>query len=139
MSDDVGKLKGRPTLFTILSLTGVGVGAGNFLWVRRIFARISPNLPENLWTTFCAKIFSNRPFFGMTSKKAALHVILQKLGAIFAQISRYLAKVFTFFVQISTNFAQIFRDFSRIFTRSKLLGVGVHPRLLHHCLVGLLK
>jgi len=30
-------------------------------------------------------------------------------------------------------FAQIFRDFAQIFNKSKVLGVRLHPRLLHHC------
>jgi len=40
-------------------------------------------------------------------------------------------KVFRDFVQISTDFARILRNFARIFTKSKLLGVRLHPRFLH--------
>jgi len=41
--------------------------------------------------------------------------------AIFAQIFRDFVKVFRYFAQIST-------DFCRIFTKSKLLGVLLHPK-----------
>jgi len=47
------------------------------------------------------------------------------LGGISVQIFRDFAKVFT-------GFSRIFRDFARIFTKSKLLIVRLHPRLLHH-------
>jgi len=60
----------------------------------------------------------------MTSKQG-LHVILPTLGAIFAQIFRNFAEVFT-------DFTQIYTDFSRIFNIPKLLGVRLHPHLLHH-------
>jgi len=48
------------------------------------------------------------------------------LGAIFARIFRQFAQIFK-------DFAEIFTDFSRIFDKSKLLGVQLHPWLLHHC------
>jgi len=35
-------------------------------------------------------------------------------------------------VKILTVFAQIFRNFARIVDKSKLLGVSLYPRLLHH-------
>jgi len=41
------------------------------------------------------------------------------LGAIFARTFK--------------DFAQIFMDFARIFKKFNLLGVHLHPRLLHHC------
>jgi len=37
------------------------------------------------------------------------------------------------FAKVFTDFAQIFKNFARIFTKSKLLGVRLHPCLLHHC------
>jgi len=49
------------------------------------------------------------------------------LGAIFARIVRNFAKIFR-------DFVQIFKDFARIFDKSKLLGVRLHPRLLHYWL-----
>jgi len=114
----------------------VGVGAGKFLGVQRIFAQISLNLPEKNFGHFLCKYFSWRPYFGWLPKKG-LDVILDAnfsnqstLGAIFAhvfrefaQIFRDFARVFADFAQISTDFAQIFRDFSRIFTKSNFFGV----------------
>ena len=80
--------------------------------VRRIFARISPNLPEKVLDRFCANIFSSRPSFGITSKKRIscdsadvnrCFVSNQtRLGAIFAQIIRVFAKVLT---DLTQNFA----------------------------------
>jgi len=65
----------------------------------------------------------------VTSTKKALHVIL---GAIFSNQS-ILGDIFA---QIFREFVKVFRAFSRIFTKSKLLGVRLHPlqhRLLHQC------
>jgi len=70
----------------------------------------------------------------MTSKNG-LHVILPRLGAIFAQNFGNLAEVFTDFTQICIDFARMFKDFAQIFNISKLLGVRLHPlhpHLLHH-------
>jgi len=95
------------------------------LGVQRIFARISPNLPENFCATFGYRFSPTKimkTFFSMTFKKRSSCIFLQTLGAIFARIFRV--------------FAQIFRDFDRIFDKSILSGVGIHPlhlRLLHHC------
>jgi len=66
----------------------------------------------------------------MTSKKKRLHF---HFGAIFVKSKHKstwsdVAKVFTHFAQISKNFARIYSDFSRIFTKSKVLGAGLHPR-----------
>jgi len=98
----------------------IGVGASKFLGVRRIFARI--------------KLHKKSP------PKKAPHVIL---GAIsfkskhvghhfcshceFAQIFREFVKVFRDFARILKDFAWILRDFAQIFTKSKLLGVCLHP------------
>jgi len=108
----------------------IGVGASKFLEVGRIFVRKS-----------CSVIFAYK-FYPTEIMKTYFWCVLQKgldlffckrwvpfflsqttLGAIFAQIFR--------------DFAQIFRDFAWIFDKSKLLGVQVHPRLLHHCLKGM--
>jgi len=35
---------------------------------------------------------------------------------------------------MSTDFARVLEDFARIFTKSKVLGVRLHSRLLHQCL-----
>jgi len=91
----------------------IGVGASKFFGVRRIFAqKVVQFLPKKL-CNFC------QPFFGVTTKKWSSPIFLHTLGAIFAQIFR--------------DFAKISRDFARIFNKSKLLGVRLHTRLLHHC------
>jgi len=60
------------------------------------------------------------------NKKRCLHY---DFGAIFVKSNTCsdFAKVFTHFAHIST-------DFARIFTKSKVLGVHLHPRLLHQWL-----
>ena len=45
----------------------------------------------------------------------------------FAKISTDFAQISTDFAKISTDFALISNDFARIFTKSKLLGVRLHP------------
>jgi len=52
------------------------------------------------------------------------------LGAIFANQTTLCAS----FAQIFRDFSQVCRDFARIFDKSKLLGLRLHPRLLHHLL-----
>ena len=69
----------------------IRVGAGKFLGVRRIFARIFPNLSEKLLGHFLCKCFLMKTVVGMTSKKS-LHVIF---GAIFTRIFIEFAMVFT--------------------------------------------
>jgi len=68
-----------------------------------IFARILTNFPKN-W----AQVFSNQTM----------------LGAIFAH-------TFTEFVKVFRDFALLLKDFARNSTKSKLLGVCLHPRLPH--------
>jgi len=64
----------------------------------------------------------------MTSKNNKKNVCTSVLGGSFLNLSTCsdFAKVFTHFAQIST-------DFVLIFTKSKVLGVRFHPRLLHQC------
>jgi len=38
----------------------IGVEASKFVGVQRIFAQISPNLPEKSWWDFCLQIFSDK-------------------------------------------------------------------------------
>ena len=73
----------------------MGVGAGKFLGVRKIFARISPIVPEKF------------------SEEESLHVIFSNqttLGPIFARILRKFAQIFRGFAQVFTDFAQISTD-----------------------------
>jgi len=65
----------------------VGVGAGKFLRVRRIFAQISPNLPERSLCNFRLQIFSHNDhedlFLMGYPKMRSSCVFLQTLGVIF--------------------------------------------------------
>jgi len=36
---------------------------------------------------------------------------------------------------IFQDFARLFRDFAQIFDKSKILGLRLHPSLLHHCFI----
>jgi len=98
----------------------IGVGAGKFLGVHRIFAWISPNFPEIFLGHFCANIFRWRPFFGMTSKKVFMWFCTcwapffsnqSTLGAIFVHIFWDFAKVSNF-LQILPRFPWILPGFS---------------------------
>ena len=90
----------------------IGVGAGTFSGVQRIFAQIS-----------CPKNTPKK----MTSKKVCTLI----LGVTLQNQSTYsvFAKVFKHFAQIST--AWFLSDFPQIFTKSEVLGVHLHSRLLH--------
>jgi len=124
---------------SVAILPHIGLGAGNFLGLRKIFAQIFPNLPEKFFgfrASLCANISSHTDLstfsFGMTSKKR-IQVILHTLGTIFDRIFRQFARIFWYFGNIFTDFHGFCTDFARIFDRSKLLGVSLHTRLLHHC------
>jgi len=56
-----------------------------------------------------------------------LGAIFPRIFREFAQIFRDVVKIFTDFAQIFTDFVRIFREFARIFTKSKLLGMRLHP------------
>jgi len=116
----------------------IGVGAGKILGVRRIFARISPNLPQKILGHFLCEYFLMKTCFSDDLQKKDLHVILgtifikSKLGAISSKVNhvgpnfskqRTLGAIFSnqgtlgaIFDRISRDFAQIFRDFAKIFT-----------------------
>jgi len=90
--------------------TLIGVGAGKFLRVRRIFARIFPNLPEKILGHFLCEYFLMKTVFRMTSnKRKGLHVILGAISFKSKHVGRHFACIFR-------DFAQIFRDFAKIFT-----------------------
>ena len=98
----------------------IGVGAGIFLRVRRIFPRIFPNLPEKFFCDF-ACIFSatRRPFWYDLQKRAFM--------CFSANVGRHFLK--------SSNLGRhLSRDFPRIFDKSRLLGMCLQPRFLHHWL-----
>ena len=87
------------------------------LGMRRIFFRISPNFPEKILGHFWPPKKSS-----CDCANIGRHIFLNQttLGTISAQIFRDFTKVFI-------AFAQNYTDFSRIFTKSKLLGVLLHP------------
>jgi len=79
-------------------------------------AQISPNLPEKS---------------DIQKKKIRLHIDFER-HFVNQSTSSDFAKVFTHFFQIFKDFARTFRDFARIFTKSKRLGMLLHPHLQHH-------
>jgi len=89
--------------------------------VRRIFARISPNLPEKLLGHSLCKYFlphrSRTPSFGMTCTKR-LHMILQTLRAIFFSnqitLGAILCKGFNIFFPDLQGFCPDFHQFKTI-------------------------
>jgi len=108
----------------------ISVGAGKFLGVRRIFARIFLNLPERflcdfackfsptkIMKTFCWHDLQKKSFtFG---RWAQCFEIKKTLGAIFAPIFRHFAPVFR-------DSAQIFRNFAWMFDKSELPVMRLH-------------
>jgi len=87
----------------------------------------------------CLRVILGAIFF--KSKHVGHHFFSNQnmVGAFFASVFREFAQIFTDFkniftdfAQISTDFAWIFNDFAQIFTKSKFLGVRLHPHLLHH-------
>jgi len=106
----------------------IGGGAGKFLGVRRIFARILEICPKSLMCNFAYK-FSltkiTKTLFGVTSK-SGLHV--------------FFCKPWVSFFEVKQRWAPFIPGFSWIFLRfsenSKLLEVRLHhlkPHLQHHC------
>jgi len=115
------------------------VQEGSYFWGTKDFC---PNFPKLARKNFGpSAVHCMRTEFRMSTKKQRLHVILgaifsnqSTLGAGFACIFKEFAQIFRDFVKVCTDFAQtflefarIFRDFSRIFTKSRLLGVRLHP------------
>jgi len=94
---------------------GTGVGAGEFLGFRKIFARVCPNLPEKrkVFRQLFVRTFSPtqimKTFSGMTS--SAIFSNQTTLGANFGRIFRSFAQILWDFVNIFNDFAQIFTDF----------------------------
>jgi len=93
----------------------MGVGAGKFLGVRRIFARISPNLRQKFWATFSGKIFSHSNCF-WDDLQIGLHVILNTLGTIFSNQSTW-APFLPVVSESLPRFSVTLRRFSQILLR----------------------
>jgi len=94
----------------------IGVEAGKFLGMQRIFARISPNFPEKFLCDFRDRFSPTKimkTFFGMTSKKR-FHV--------------FFCKRWVPFLKIKQRWTPFLPGFP------KCLGVCLHPLLLHHWL-----
>ena len=118
---------------------GIGLGAGKFLGVGRIFARISPNLPKNFCSTF-AYTFSPtkivKAFFGVTSKWRYSCVFLHTLGATVLN-KKFREPFFPYFQGFCPdfhgccldfqNFCPDFQGFSQIFDKSKFWGCVCTP------------
>jgi len=112
-----------------------GVGGKASLWgVRRVFARISPNLPEKILGHFLCERFLMKTVLGaISSNQTALGAISSNqtaLGAIFARIFKEFAQIFSDFAKVFTEFAQISLDFARIFRdihQINILGVRLPP------------
>jgi len=112
--------------------------------VRKIFARISPKLPEKFLGHLCdvhvilGHIFSNQSTLGailIKSKQVGRHFCAYFFG-VCTDFQGFLEDFHI--AQISIDFAWIFRDFAQIFTKSIHLGVRLHPlhpRLIHHCML----
>jgi len=82
----------------------MGVGAGKFLGVQKIFARISPNSPEKILGHFLCKYFLMKAVFGVTSKKRSscdLRHHFFPIKALWAQFFPYFQGVCPDFHQIS--------------------------------------
>jgi len=101
------------------------------VWGAKHFRRNFPKLTRKNFGPHFVRTFSQAGLLLGWSPKKGLHVILPTLGAIFAQIFRNFAKVFIDFTQDYTDFARNLKKFTRIFNISKLLGLRLHPCLLH--------
>jgi len=51
----------------------------------------------------------------------------------FCVFLKTLGDIFSNQTTLGAIFDRMFRNVAQIFNKSKLLGVGLHPRLLHHC------
>ena len=79
-------LQGSEPTFVAVDAASIGVRAGKFLGVRRIFAQISPNLPEKCLWDFCLQIFPTQrswKHFWCDLQKRSSRVFLQTLGTVF--------------------------------------------------------
>jgi len=99
-------------LYNVRVISAIGVGAGKFLWVRRIFARISSNLPEKFLDHLLCEYFFLKTVFGM---KKTFHVILHTLGPIFSKQSKLGAAFARIFSE--RRFSGFLPRFSRILSR----------------------
>jgi len=100
----------------------IGVGPRKFLEVRRIFARISPNLPESCCTTFANKFSPTKitnTFFCATSKKNVFICFFENRWASVFEVTQRWAPFLPGFSGISLRFSGILSKYS-----------GISPRFL---------
>jgi len=99
-----------PRVLTLDMPSDIGAGAGKFLVVRRIFAQISPNLPEKTPTKMTHPkndcIFSNQITCFATSKKA-LHVNSGAIIFKWKHVGRHFCSDFQGVLKGSQSFSRI--------------------------------
>ena len=87
----------------------VGAGAGKFLGLRRIFARISPNLPEKFFVQFCLQFSPTKimkTFFWCDLQKKVFMCFFANLGVIFwsqTTLGAIYSRIFRNLLRFSTN------------------------------------
>ena len=86
------------------TIEAIGVGASKFSGVRRIFARISLNLPEKLFCDFYLQMFSHK------DHEVIFLCDLQK--KVFVCFSQTLGAIFWSQTTLGAIFVRIFRDFA---------------------------
>ena len=116
-------------------IPAIGVGASKFLRVRRIFSRISSNLPKKFWATFCENIFLWRPFLewkkvfmwfctcwgSIFSNQSTLDDNVFKSKQIGRHFCPYFPRVSPDFQRFCQGFHRFCPDFPRIFRFSGIL------------------
>jgi len=113
----------------------IGVGASKFLGVRRIFARIFPNLPQKFLSDFSYKFSPTKimkTVFWYDRQKRSSRVSLQTLGAILWNINNIGRHFCPDFQVFFSFFQDCFPDFWHIKTFLGAL-LSPAPHLLHHC------
>jgi len=120
-------------------LIGIGVGAGKFLGVRRISARISPNFPEKCWAIF-VRILSRVDCFWDDLQKKLLMSFCTRWAPFFSnQEFQGFCEDFEGFHRFCPDFRRFFPDFQGFFPDFHQIKIfwGVlaplHPRLVHYC------
>jgi len=110
------------------NVTTIGVRAGKFLEVRRIFDQVSPNLPEKLLCDFFAYKFSPtkimKTFFGVTSKKRVFICFSPNVGHYFLKLNTHWAPFLPRFSGILPRYLRILPGF---LTNQNFWGCACNP------------
>jgi len=145
----LGRRFSKQKMTRYAKIWGMGLG-GKFLVVQRIFAQISPKNSKKttafhyIFGTFLSKQSASGTIFAKFSltcpqkpkkrpPKKRKNVCTFWFCLKSVRINRFCECFHTF----CTNFHSFSPDFAKIFTKSKLLGVRLHPRLLHQWFWGL--